>query len=510
MEQAYTKASDQILFRSFVLTEKNRFCLKILGLMLLQFIVFKLLYPFPDLFSDSYSYISAADSHLDVNIWPIGYSRFLAVFHWFTYSATALVAFQYLVFAFAGLYFYLTISYFYPTGTATRTLLSIFLFFNPLFLYLSNYVTSDMLFVSLSIIWLTQMIWVLNRPRLYQVILQAALLFIMFTFRYNAMVYPIIAIGVFLLSKQRAWVKALGIVSGPVLIIPFILWSSHAAKEMTGTAQFPPILGGWQWGNNALYIRPYIEEDSTAFPTAEMAELDRIARHYFAKASRPQDRLADHVGNYFIQVWDAPLKVYMGRHYKAKTEYEDIAAWGKSAVIFDQYGKFIVRRHPLAFVRYFMLMNSRNYFMPPLEKLQVYNMGESDMGSTGQKWFHYQNPDMWCISPTVQATVLAVFPFFFLLLNIYYAIGLFLFLRRGGFRKAPRTVQFTFGIITAFLALNAGFSIFANIIALRYQIFPMLVFLAFGMLQMDLVEVFTADAKKSAASKPQQRLSINA
>lgn len=502
MEQSNKKDPAHIPFRDYLFAEKKTFCLIILGLMLLQFFVFKLLYPYPDLFSDSYSYISAADHHFDVNIWPIGYSRLLALFHWFTYSGTALIFFQYLVFSFAGLYFYLTITYFYPPGKITRSVLCLFLFFNPLFLYLTNYVTSDMLFVSLSTIWLTQMIWVLNRPRMHQVFVQAGLLFILFTFRYNSMIYPIIAAGVFFLSKQKAWVKAIGILSGPIPIMLFIFWSSHAAKEMTGTAQFPPILGGWQWGNNAMYIRAYIDEDSTAFPTRETAELDRIARRYFSQPSRPQDRLADHVGNFFIQIQEAPLKQYMSKHYKPKTEYASIMAWGKSAVIFDQYGKFVIRRHPLAFARYFMFMNSKNYFIPPLEKLEVYNMGEDQMWSTGQVWFHYHDPSMWCISQTAQATLLALFPVFFFLLNIYYAIGLFLFIRRGGFRRTTKPVQYTIGTITVFLALNAAFSIFANIIALRYQIFPMLVFLAFGMLIMDNVEIFAAEGKKSPETTP--------
>lgn len=496
-------------FRDYILVGNKVYCLTILGFMLLEFIVFKLLYPYPDFFSDSYSYIIAANYHMDVNIWPIGYSRFLALFHWFTHSGTALVFFQYIFFAFSGLYFYLTVTYYYPTGRTTRSFLCFFLFFNPLFLYLTNYVTSDMLFVSMSTIWLTQLIWILQRPRLYQVLVQAGLMFIMFTFRYNAMIYPVIAAGVFPLSRQKAWVKVVGIVSGPILIVPFILWSSQAAKTLTGTAQFPPILGGWQWGNNALYMRGFIEEDSNAFPTPQMAELDRIARRYFSQPSRPQDQLAGYVANFFIRQPEAPLKQYMGRHYQANTEGEYIAAWGKSAVVFDQYGKFLIRRHPLAFARYYLLVNSKNYFIPPLEKLEVYNLGEDTMWPTGQYWFDYPSPRAWCISKPLQGTLLAVFPLFFLVLNIYYAISLFLFIRRGGFRKTSRSVQYAILTIAVFLGLNSAFSIFANIIVIRYQIFPMLVFLTFGMLQMDYVEIFSAAAKKPTDPAPVRNLSVN-
>jgi hypothetical protein len=501
MEQAATKQSPSIAsFKSYVLVENRVYCLIILGLMMLQFIIFKLLYPFPDFFSDSYSYIMAAASHLNVNIWPIGYSRFLALFHSFTHSGWALVFFQYLVWSASALYFYLTMTYFYATGKNTRIFLCLFLFFNPLFLYLANYVSSDMLFVSMSTIWLTQLIWILHRPKLYQVFVQSGLMFVMFTFRYNAMIYPLIAAGVFLLSKQNAWVKVLGVIIGPALIIPFILWSSQAAKAATGTAQFPPILGGWQWGNNALYMRGFIQEDSNVFPTPQTAELDGIARQFFSRPDRPQDLLFSEVANFFIRHPEAPLKQYMSRHFHPKTQEEDITAWGKSAVVFDLYGKFLIKRHPLAFARYYLLVNSKNYFIPPLEKLEIYNLGEDEMWDPGQFWFHYASPKVWCISKELQGTVLGLFPFLFLILNLYYVIGFFLFIRRGGFRKTDKTVQYTILTISVFLALNAAFSIFANIIVIRYQIFPMLIFLTFAMLMTDYLEILHPASKRAAGA----------
>jgi hypothetical protein len=492
MEQLIKKQPPSgVNFNTFVFKENKTYGLIILSVMALQWIIFKFCYPFPDFFSDSYSYISAAQLHLDVSIWPIGYSRFLLLFHWVSASGLALTSFQYLVYAASALYFYFTITYFYHTGKNTRIFLCLFLFFNPLFLYLANYVTSDMLFVSMSIVWLTQLIWILRRPKFYQLLIQASLMFIMFTFRYNAMIYPVIAAGVIFLSRQKVWAKVLGIILGPALILPFIIWQSSAAKVMTGTAQFPPILGGWQWGNNALYMRGFIQEDSNSFPTPQTAELDRIARRFFSQPYRPQDLLFSEVANFFIRHPEAPLKQYMARHYHPKTSYEDIAAWGKSAVIFDQYGKFLIKRHPWAFARYYLLVNTTNYFIPPLEKLEIYNLGLDEMWPIGQTWFHYPSPKIWCISKPLQGTILALFPIFFLILNIYYAIGLFIFIRRGGLKRISNGVLYTLLIITVFLSLNAAFSIFANIIVIRYQIFPMLVFLTFAMLLTDYIELLS-------------------
>jgi hypothetical protein len=490
MEQSIIKQCPSSLrFKDFIFSENKVHALTILILMMLQWAIFKLCYPFPDFFSDSYSYIRAAYLHLDVNIWPIGYSRFLYLFHTLNSSGFLLTSFQYVVYAISALFFYYTITYFYHTGKNTRIFLCLFLFFNPLFLYLANYITSDMLFVSMSIIWLTQLFWVLRRPKSYQILVQALFIFALFTFRYNAMIYPVVAAGIFFMSRQKAWIKIMGMVSGPALIIPFILWQSNAARVMTGTPQFPPILGGWQWGNNALYMRGFIQEDSNAFPTPQTAELDRIARDFFFRQPyRPQDLLFSEVANFFIRHPEAPLKQYMSRHYQPRTNYEDIAAWGKSAVVFDQYGKFLIKRHPLAFAHHYLLVNTKNYFMPPLEKLEVYNLGQDKIGKDAQFWFHY-TPKVWCISNELQGNILALFPTFFLILNIYFGMGLLLFIRRGGFSKFSSEVKYTISIMTFFLALNAAFSIFANIIVIRYQIFPMLVLLTFAMLLTDYIEM---------------------
>jgi hypothetical protein len=486
-------------FFTYLYVENKIYSLLIILLVIVQFVLFKLLYPYPDFFSDSYSYIQAAYDHLDVNIWPIGYSKFLLLFHWFTHSAMALNFFQYLFLELAALYFYHTLVYFYATGKHTRSLLCLFLFFNPLNLYLANYVTSDAIFVGLSLIWLTQMIWIIHRPQPYHILIQAVVFFIAFTFRYNAMYYPLIAAMVFLLSKQPMKWKLAGIISGPILIIPFIIFSSNAARKMTGTPQFPPILGGWQWGNNALYMRGFIDEDSTAFSTPETAELDRIARWYFNQPSRPQDQLSSYVANFFIRQPEAPLKQYMAMKYRNPNGYHTVAEWGKVAPIFGQYGLFLIKRHPLAYARYYLLINSKNYLLPPLEKLEIYNLGMDEVWPIAAYWFDWPSLKIRVFSKTFQGTLLFMYTALFAVLNLYYAVALFLFIRKKGLKKANKNFKFTVLIVSSFLLLNFGFSVFANIIVIRYQVFPMIVFLAFTMVLTDFLEWIRQDVKDRQA-----------
>jgi hypothetical protein len=288
----------------------------------------------------------------------------------------------------------------------------------------------------------------------------------------------------------------IGIISGPILIITFIVFSSQAAKKMTGTAQFPPILGGWQWGNNALYMRGFIEEDSTSFPDTETASLDHIARQYFNQPSRPQDQLASYVANYFIRQPDAPLKQYMLKKFGDSTDYGSAEQWGKVAPIFGKYGLHLIKRHPFAYARYYLLVNTKNYFLPPLEKLEIYNLGLNEIWPIGAYWFGYHTLKVHTVSWTLQGTLLIVYTALFAILNLYFAVALLLFIFRGGWRKAQRSLNYTIALITAFLLLNFVFSVFANIIVIRYQVFPMILLLAFMMLLTDQLELAMQIRKK--------------
>jgi len=466
-------------FRYFIFKEKKTDILIIIILCVAEFILLKSLYPFPSFFADSYAYIFGADLNLRVNIWPIGYSWFLAIFHLITSSDKALICFQFFAYLFSAGYFYHSVLYFYPISRFGRICLSIFLFFNPLFLYLSNYVSSDILFISMSMIWITQLIWILQRPRLYRVFIEAGLLFFLFAFRYNALIYPFIASFVFLVIHRKVTFKIFGMLIGPILIIPFIIWSAHAAKNMTGVAQFPPILGGWQWANNALYMREYIEVDSTAFPTTEIVELDRMARTYF-RTFPPQHRnLSECPVNFFIVHQEAPLHVYVAKKYPIKTYSQIVFAWGKTAVIFDQYGKYLIKRYPLAFFQHYLLLNAKKYFLPPLEELSMYNDNNSAVWPIAKTWFQFPSRKIEFISTTAQSSILGIFPYLFLTVNVLYSIALLVFVGVKAYKLATPVLNQTIFIISLFLGLNFAFSVFANIIVLRYQIFPMIIFLVF-------------------------------
>jgi hypothetical protein len=104
------------------------------------------------------------------------------------------------------------------------------------------------------------------------------------------------------------------------------------------------------------------------------------------------------------------------------------------------------------------------------------------MWPIGQKWFNYDSPNVWCISSKLKEICWLPAPAFFLIANILWVVAFFIFIQRGGIRKSSPFILQIISLITLFWFLNASFSIFANIIVLRYQIFPMIVLIAFSLL----------------------------
>jgi hypothetical protein len=373
-------------------------------LLIAEWILFKLAYPYPDVFADSYFYISAAHDHLDINLWPIGYSKFLALFHGITHSATALVTFQFFALEFAAWYLYSFLKAHLSLKGASATIVYVFFFVNPLLLYQSNTVTSDALFATLSLLWLTELLRFMTQPvSFWRLWPQAVLIGIAYTFRYTAMYYPIISALALIVSPNATWKKVTGSLLFLLFVIPFLLYSREAGKRLTGVPMYS-ILSGWQIGNNVMQMRGEIRIDTAQLPSRACVRLDTMSQAYFDKAGPHfQDYLDGFVGNFFIEgPWNAPLKKYMIATYGRGTFRE----WGLAGLTFTKYGQYIIRHYPFAYLRYFIIPNAKFYFAPPLSDIERYNGGSEFVGKDMQSWFGYKSQKTPVISTSLQGRVL--------------------------------------------------------------------------------------------------------
>jgi len=233
----------------------------VLPTLAVEWIGFKYLYPYPDFFTDSYSYIQAAAQQDAISYRPIGYSLFLRLVHVFSSSATLAVTLQYLLVQGAAVGLVLSLRRWCALREGVVAVLMGFILVNPVVPYMCNYISSDALFIGLSLIWLTVLTGVLRDGKWWRLVVQVALLFIIFNVRYVALFYPAVAALTILLAR-RGWAYSLaGVAASMGVVVAGTLWIKAITKKETGADVFSAF-SGWQIANNAINIYKEIPVDT--------------------------------------------------------------------------------------------------------------------------------------------------------------------------------------------------------------------------------------------------------
>jgi hypothetical protein len=478
--------NDEPTFRKFLWSVRIPYLWIVLIAIPLQFLVFKIQYPYPNFRGDSASYIAAAFLHADAAEWPVGYSKFLGFIHFFSHSDTLLVSIQYLLLELSALLFLFTLKYFIKPGKVVFNILFAFVVFNPLFLHLGNYIMSDALFISLSLLWITQLIWILYRPSTLQIIPQALLLLCLFTVRYNALFYPLVASLAFILSSLRIWVKIAGIVLSLILIGLFVGYTEHKFYELNGVRQFSPF-GGWQLANNALYMYSNVQLVNSDTVPDRFLKLDSIVRQSFLKMRKKKAILNPYIRSYYIWDVSSPLGQYQQFRWQADTSTDFFIKWASMGPIYSAYGAYLIRKYPLPYFKFFIFPNVANFFIPPIEYLGIYNNGASSVDYRAQIWFDYKSMKITHASDNFEISIINFYPFFFALANIGFILSLLICLLFHEFSLTGRAFNHTIIVIAGFWLFNFLFSISASSIVLRYQVSQFLFHFSFLLILIEML-----------------------
>ena len=465
----------------------NRRWLYIVGIaILIQFIIFKYLYPFASfIYDDSFVYLKSAWLNLDVDTYPIGYPRFLRLFSVFTNSDTVLTAFQYLCVQASSLLLLFTIDYFYRPSRAFRNILLCFSIFNPLYLYIANLVATDALFLALSLTWFTLLLWIVQRPSRSIMFWHALVLFAAFSIRYNAMIYPIIAVVAFWLSPWPIAKKIIGYSFSLLLVGLFILNMGSQFKRLTGTWQFSPF-SGWQLANNAMYAYRYVSSADRKPVPARFNKLDQMIRAYFDARRDIKQFPVEDIKASTVYMWTKglPLMRYMDLQFKNDSTATVLKKWASMGPIFQEYGSYIICHYPKEFALYYMWPNFLHYYAPPVEFLEQYNMGKDSVREIAQSWFRYKSTKVYARIKDETFNILDIFPVFAGIINIVMLCSLLCFIVLQGFHKKTQ-VRNAILVGAIFWIINAVFTIFASPAALRFQSFPLIVVTTFSALLLD-------------------------
>ncbi|GGH65562.1 hypothetical protein HNQ91_002055 [Filimonas zeae] len=492
-------------FSQFVFHRSNRLYLYTAAVVLtISWLVFKSFYPHPNIIFDSYYYIIGAVNHARVGPWPIGYSWFLRLVHVCSSSAYAVLVVQYLIINLALLYFFFTLRYWFGFHKITSIVLFLFLLLNPIFLFMSNLILSDILFTTLSLLWFTQLIWLIFRPAPYMLFTHALLLLAVFTVRYNALYYPVVGTLAFLLSRQKKGIVIAGIALQLVVLGSFIAYTTHAMQKDYGVASFSPF-GSWKMASNALYIYENVyRNDSSAVPPRFQA-LDNRVRAYFNGPHYKVDVLTNDAtwGSFYMWMQPSPLIQHMFSIYGKDRMNLNFVKFAPISPLYGDYGTYIIKKHPGAFLRYFIVPNIMRYMNPPQEVLvDAYNpfsLQRDTIGGPAIRWYQLTTLRVHHSLINFRTQLFIIYPALSTFVHYFFVLSCICFYCLKSFRRLSPALFYSLLAVTVLWLADFAFNITASSPVLRYQLFIMTIEIAFALVFTQYILESTA-AKETGAS----------
>jgi hypothetical protein len=451
-------------FSRFICNPYNKgFLLTAAFIAIAYFIILRILYPIPSFYADSFTWINAANKNQPVTFRPIGYSKFIQFFKIFSTSDVALIAGQFLSNLLSNLFLFFTFSYFFQLKKLYQYILFALLIVNPLYLFYSNYVSSDAFFCCLTVCWFSLLIWIMYKPWWITILIQLIVLAALFELRYNAVIYPFITAIALLLTNQK-WTRKLSAILVTFLLNAcFIFITIKANESYAGTKTFSAF-SGWQMANNAMHILRYEKIDSASIQDKEVKDVLKYVTPFFDTAKFvPRGANA-----WYMWHDDSPLKKYM-KVVAPNALY--FRAWNALGPVYNNFGKTIILKKPGAYLKYFVLLNTKNYFLPPLEVYETYMEGSDTIADVAVKYFNYKSSKTPHHHPFIYAIVFNPWKHVFLIANMLILMLGLLYL----YKKAYKVQKVLFNkTLLCFAALYLGNFFFVVLLAptvFRYHIF---------------------------------------
>jgi hypothetical protein len=473
--------------------------------MALSFGWLKYVYPYPNFMPpDSYNYLQAADNNDFINIWPIGYSKFLRLVSVFTRSHLVLVILQYLLLQASVLYFLFTIRYLISPGKWLFRILLAISTANPLIPHIANFVSSDALFATLSLLWFTQLLLILYQPTKKLLIVHAVVLLLAFMVRFTAVYYPFVSITIMYFAHMPAKRMWLGIGSIAVLLLAFIGRTQYEYKVRTDTIQYSPF-GGWQIAASALYGYAYADSIPVAKVPSGFRELHVMVNRHMDSIRHLTKRPDSEPGVYYFWDFKSPLVLFLHKQWPKSKNIKYFEKWAKLAPLYNKYGRWLITQRPWSFIKHYAWPNLLKYYGPPAFFMGKYNLGNKTVDPIAVTWFNWKNNQLPGRFKDRDIDVMNFFPNLLAIINPSFLVIALFYIGFGGLKQCGKISRQILGSLTFVWFTNTFFSVLSAPIELRYQIFPVVITLPFCML---LLFWITQSLKEESTINQKQAVSL--
>jgi hypothetical protein len=473
-----------VSFKSFIFRQHAGKTAVVFIIIVIQFIVLKILYPFAMFSYDSANYVDVAMRNAAIDVRPVAYSKILLFLHMISPSDWAVVIFQYMLLEGALFYFYFTLLYMFRPGKWISWIMLMAFFLNTFVASISNYIMSDAIFTGMTVIWFTLTLWFLYRPRDVYAYMSILLLVVLFMIRYYAIYYPLITVVIILSSGIRWKAKVYSLILGCLLFGGYVWYTGEQYRKLLGRWEFSPF-GGWQIASNALIMchNMHAENYSSDIPPPELQSLHRHVVEALVFTRQKNMHPSALCVHYMWQ--EGPLWSYMALQYPNLESDNWFKEWASMGHLYRQYGNYLIMQHPLEYVRYYIGEGLYWYVVPTMEFSNISRSGRYVVDYKIKRWFNYPSAQLSC----TMRTYFSMWPYLniIFILNVCMVISTILFFICRCYklvgRKACKAIMFAAG----FWVVNFLFSIISSPMALRYAISVMVLDIGFVMIQVEWI-----------------------
>lgn len=433
--------------------QKSQTYIFIIGVAI-QMSVFKYLYPRADYTFNSLNYIQDAISNVDFGLWPIGYSKFLFYLHNISQTDTIVTATQYIFIQASAFVLFLTLQRFFQLPAHIKNTIFVILIFNPLSLYISNYILPDALFAAISLLWVANLITIIHKPNITNISTQAVLIALLILLKMQGLFYPIVSIVTLSFINRRLWFKTLAITLTLITTLSTTELISQMAQKESGHRQLSAILS-WQIANNALYGYSHIDT-TNIFTSVESA---RFSKRMTSIVTSDSTYVTPFDGSAYLYAFESPLRRYWLGYVLQDTNRTETQGWCRLAPTIFDWGTAVIQASPSTYTKYYLLPNTVNYLFPLTNDVARYNSGELGVSLSVKEWFCYQSQLIECRFPNIQRRAFLIFSAMFLVTNLIILIGILLLIfKKYPFGDAEHRKPLIIFLIS-FYSVNALFSI---------------------------------------------------
>jgi hypothetical protein len=299
--------------------------------------------------------------------------------------------------------------------------------------------------------------------------------------RYYAIFYPLVTVPFVLLSSVSWKVKATSLGIGCLLFIGYIWYNSIQYGKLLGYRQFSPF-SGWQIAGNALIMYRSLGDYSKDDPPDSLRELHRFVAGELDSMHKLKVMPDSPLSIYYMWIESSPLKKYVKLRYKHDLLTSEFKKWASMGNLYRDYGTYLIKQHPTAFLKYFIANGIEWYLIPPIE---LNDRASYWINDEVKEWFGYRSSYMTCKYLNVYS--MNSFPIILLLLNGMMTMGVTGFFVFRLYKGIDPAVTKGVILVASFYCVNFIFIVLTAPMVTRYGLSMMVLNIAFGLILLEYI-----------------------